>query len=740
MPKITETYRVEGMSCTACAQSVESALSAARGVEKAEVNYAMNIVSISYNDRVTNFSTLKTTLQSVGYDLAEDPGKDAGKLELLEAARLNGIKRRTYASIFFSIPVVIISMVFHDIPYANLIMMVLTLPVLLVFGREFFINAYKRAIHLSANMDTLVAVGTGSAFLFSIFNTFFSSRIEKQGLEPHVYYEAAAVIISLILVGRYFEEHARFRTSGSIRKLMSLGVKKALVLRDGMELEIPADQVIKGDIILIRPGDIIPVDGKVIEGLSTVNESMITGEPMPVMKGPGDELIGGTINGNGSFRMIAEKVGLETMLSRIIQRVQEAQGSKAPVQKLADRIAGIFVPVVILIALITFLGWWFFGPEPGLTYAFITSITVLIISCPCALGLATPTAIMVGIGKGAESGILIKDARSLETAYKLDIIVLDKTGTITEGKAKVRDWYWSDHVTDRTKIKSIALSAEKLSEHPVARAIERHLESENITSCRVDHFESIPGKGIKVEVGGEIFLTGNQKLMELSGIILTETELNIAKQWSAQGMTVNYFSGDRKLFCMIAVNDPIKDDSAAAIRRLESMGIEVHMITGDHQGAAERVATATGITHYRAGVTPEGKLEYVKELQARGKTVAMTGDGINDAPALAQADIGIAMGTGTDVAMETAEITLVKGSLEKIVSAIVLSRRTMKMIRQNLFWAFFYNLVGIPVAAGVLFPFFGILLNPMIAGAAMAFSSVSVVTNSLRIRKIRLSL
>jgi Cu2+-exporting ATPase len=436
--------------------------------------------------------------------------------------------------------------------------------------------------------------------------------------------------------------------------------------------------------------------------------------------------------------MEAEKVGKETMLARIIQKVKEAQGSKAPVQKLADRVAGIFVPAVIGAALVTFIGWWLFGPEPALTYAFITAITVLIISCPCALGLATPTAIMVGIGKGAENGILIKDARSLEIARSLDVIVLDKTGTITEGKAMVTGWYWVKENIDRVKTSSIILSAEKRSEHPVARAIARHLENENTASIQIDAFESITGKGIRAESGGFDYLLGNQVLMDENQIRIEEQEQVIIDEWMKEGMSVNYVACNDELLCLVAVSDPVRADSAEAVRRLMDSGLEVHLITGDHHEAAGRVAKAAGIVHFRANMTPEGKLDYVKEIQAKGLKVAMTGDGINDAPALAQADVGIAMGTGTDVAMETAEITLVKGSLYKIVSAIRLSRGTMKTIRQNLFWAFFYNLVGIPVAAGILFPFFGILLDPMIAGAAMAFSSVSVVTNSLRLRKIKI--
>lgn len=734
MSIIKQTFRVEGMSCAACAVSVESMLAADNGVKSAAVNYAMNTVQVEYDDRRTGFDQFRKSLVSIGYDLASDPEQDAEKMQQREAARLTKSRNKTFMAIAFSVPVVVMAMAFHHVPALNWAMMFLTLPVLAWFGREFFIHAYKRTIHFSANMDTLVALGTGSAFIFSAINTIFPEILRNRGLEPHVYFEAAAVIVSLILLGRYFEERAKYSTSGSIRKLMGLGVRTATVIRNGVEEEVPVDQVLMGDEVLVRPGDKVPVDGKVISGSSYIDESMITGEPLPVIKSEGDIVIGATINGTGSFRMMAEKVGSETMLSQIIRRVQEAQGSKAPVQKLADRIAGIFVPVVIAISLLTFMAWWLFGPEPRLTYAFVTAITVLIIACPCALGLATPTAIMVGIGKAAEMGILIKDAQSLEMARELDVIVLDKTGTITKGKAELTDWQWFCKEDEQDWLKAVILAAENRSEHPVARAIANRLKDEGIAESGLERFESITGKGVRVVASGGTFLLGNKKLIEESGITMNEEIATLADRWMTEARSVNFLAGSQGILAMLAVADPIREDAAKVIGDLKKMGIEVHMLTGDNPKTAARIATTIGIEHFRGGVTPVGKLEYVKELQAKGLKVGMTGDGINDAPALAQADVGIAMGTGTDIAMETAEVTLVKGSLEKLVTAVILSRRTMGTIRQNLFWAFFYNVIGIPVAAGILFPFTGILLNPMLAGAAMAFSSVSVVSNSLRLR------
>ncbi len=730
-------YQVEGMSCASCAMSVETMIGAQDGVKKAAVNYASSTVAVEFDDRKIDFPEIKKAVVSIGYDIEMDASADIEEQERKEVHRLKTAWNKTLFSIIFSVPIILLAMVFTKVPYANWIMMGLSIPVLAWFGREFFIHAWKRATHFQSNMDTLVALGTGAAFLFSAFNTIFPQLLLKNGLTPHVYYEAAVVIIALILLGRYFEERAKSRTSGSIKKLMGLGVKSALVVRDGKEQELPIDQVLHGDIILVRPGDKIPVDGKITEGKSSVDESMITGESLAIEKGPGDGVIGATINQRGSFRMVAEKVGTETMLAQIIRKVKDAQGSKAPVQRLADKIAGIFVPIVMGIAALSFILWYFLGPEPRLTYSFIVLVTVLIIACPCALGLATPTAIMVGIGKGAEAGILIKDAQSLEIAHKLDAVILDKTGTITQGQARVTDFKWYGKEGDEESGKSVILSAEKNSEHAIARAIYHYFKDAGVTETSLENFDSITGKGIEARAEGKEYFLGNRKLMSEQGIEIPEQIEKVAGEWMSEAKSVNFVSSGKEVVALIAVADPIKETSIEAIRKMREMGLQVHMITGDNPKTAAKIAKAVGIDEYRAEVTPDDKLEYIKSLQKKGLKVAMTGDGINDAPALVQADVGIAMGTGTDVAMESAEITLIKGNLDKVVTAIELSKKTMQTIKQNLFWAFFYNLIGIPVAAGILFPFFGILLNPMIAGAAMAFSSVSVVSNSLRLRRFK---
>ena len=734
MPDKQEIFRVEGMSCAACATSVQSMLSSQEGISSANVNFASQTVAVEYDPETIGFAVMKKTIQDIGYDLFEEVSEDPAETEARAARQLRVSRNRTAWSVAFSIPVFLIAMFFSDIPYANWIMLILATPVVIVFGREFFLQGYRLARHFQASMDTLVAMGTGTAYLFSVFNTFFPEVLLQHGLKPHVYYEAAVVIISLILLGRHLENRARSRTSSSLKKLIGLGVRSATVLRDGSQQEISIDEVLPGDLVLVRPGDKVPVDGKITEGTSWVDESMITGEPVPVEKKPGDTVIGATLNKEGSFTMIAEKVGRDTLLAQIIRQVKEAQGSKAPVQKLADRVAGIFVPIVLVIALVSGTAWYIFGPDPPLTHAITVLVTILIIACPCALGLATPTAIMVGIGRAAESGILIRDADSLENTRRLDVILLDKTGTITKGKAEVTDMVWMEPSEDRSWMKSVILSAEKRSEHPVARAIYNHLRSEGEQETALDSFAAIPGKGIMARAAGREILIGNLGLLEERAVRIERTRVEWVEELQHLGKTVNYVAIDGRLAMIIAVADPLKEDSRAAIDRLKGMGIEIHMATGDHQKAAERTARLVGIEKFIAGASPADKLEYIKALQAKGYKVGMTGDGINDAPALAQADVGIAMGTGTDIAMESAGITLIKGSLDKLATAIEISGRTMRTIRQNLFWAFFYNLVGIPIAAGVLYPLTGLLLNPMIAGAAMAFSSLSVVSNSLRLR------
>jgi len=619
-------------------------------------------------------------------------------------------------------------------PYGNWIMLGFTLPVLLVFGRDFFINAWRQLKHGHANMDTLVAVSTGVAFLFSLFNTLWPTYWTDRGLEAHIYYEAAAVIIALILLGRLLESRAKSNTSTAIRKLIGLQPKEVIrILEDGTEQVIPIKAVQPGDILLVKPGDKIPVDGSVTEGVSFVDESMITGEPVPVEKVTGTHVYTGTINQKGSFKFMAEKVGSETILAQIIKMVQEAQGSKAPVQQLVDRIAAIFVPAVIGIAALTFIGWMIAGGELAFTHALLTSVTVLVIACPCALGLATPTAIMVGIGKGAENNILIRDAQSLEQLCKVQAVVLDKTGTITEGKPVVTDIFWNPGIDLRHSME-VLLFMESRSEHPLADAVVLHLTEEGIKTNLKGEFNSLTGQGIQGVINGESYFVGNRRLLEMNGISRESEQAEQADACSLEGKTVVYFADSKQVLALIVIADRMKPGAVKAIERLQAEGIEVYMLTGDNRITARAVADSIGLKHFKAEVMPSDKADFVKELQQQGKIVAMAGDGINDSQALAQADVSIAMGKGSDIAIDVAKITLITSDLNAIPKAWALSKQTVAAIRQNLFWAFIYNLIGIPLAAGILYPCCGFLLNPMIAAAAMAFSSVSVVTNSLRIK------
>ncbi|RZL19614.1 MAG: heavy metal translocating P-type ATPase [Pedobacter sp.] len=731
VPTIKNTFPVLGMTCASCAGSAESIVSSEQGVVSSSVNYATGNLTVEYLPNVTDASKLQKAVQSIGYDLLiVDERNQQESLEAIHAEKFKRLKNKTVWAVMLSLPVVIIGMFFMEIPYANQIMWAFSTPVVLWLGKDFFINAWKQARNRSANMDTLVALSTGIAYIFSVFNLFFSDFWHQRGLHAHVYFEAAAVVIAFILLGKLLEEKAKGNTSSAIKKLMGLQPKTVMVLQaDGTEKQTAIEDVNVGDALIVKPGEKIAVDGMVTSGNSYVDESMLSGEPVPVLKQDGEKVFAGTINQKGSFQFKAVKVGKETMLAQIIKTVQDAQGSKAPVQKLVDKIAGIFVPVVIGIAILTFVLWFIFGGDNGVVQGLLAAVTVLVIACPCALGLATPTAIMVGVGKAAENGILIKDAESLESAKKVDAIVLDKTGTITEGKPQVTGVKWLNN-DDSTK--DILLTIEKQSEHPLAEAVVRHLEGVAITTLTM--FNSITGKGAKADHMNETYFVGNKKLLVENNIVATKQLQQQADDWGKQSKTVIWFANSKQALSVIAISDKIKETSVHAVKEMQKMGIELYMLTGDNEATAKAISEQTGIKHFKADVLPQQKADFVKELQKQGKTVAMVGDGINDSTALATADVSIAMGKGSDIAMDVAKMTIISSDLAKIPQAIRLSKQTVSTIKQNLFWAFIYNLIGIPLAAGILYPINGFLLNPMIAGAAMALSSVSVVTNSLRLK------
>jgi Cu2+-exporting ATPase len=735
---VKKTFPVLEMTCAACAVSVESMLRSAAGVTDAGVNFANQNAWVQYDPAIATTASLQQTVRSIGYDLVIDEANSQQIQEAAQQHHYNELKQRTIWASVLSLPVVIIGMFFMNMPYGNYISMALTLPVIGWFGRSFFINAGKQARHGKANMDTLVALSTGIAFLFSVFNTLAPGFWHARGIHPHVYYEAASVIIAFISLGKLLEERAKHNTSSAIKKLMGLQPKTIRVLIDGKEQELPVSNVLPGHLILVRPGEKIPVDGLVTTGTSFVDESMITGEPLPVQKERDSKVFAGTVNQKGSFQFQAQKVGNDTLLAHIIKMVQEAQGSKAPVQKLVDKIAGIFVPVVIGISVLTFIVWMIAGGDNAFTNALLTSVTVLVIACPCALGLATPTAIMVGIGKGAENNILIKDAESLELAYKVDTVILDKTGTITEGKPVVTQMNWLAGKEKERELKQILYSLEVRSEHPLAEAVLHALKQEGIQAGAVNNFESITARGVTGMVGANRYFVGNQQLIDEHRLTIDKTLLQQAEVLQQQAHTVIYFADEQQVLSIIAIADKIKTTSAKAIQQLQARGIEVYMLTGDNEQTAAAIAAEAGIKNFTAGVLPADKAGFVKKLQAQNRVVAMVGDGINDSQALAQADVSIAMGRGSDIAMDVATMTLITSDLQSIPKALLLSRKTVRTIRQNLFWAFIYNLIGIPLAAGVLYAVKGFLLNPMIAGAAMALSSVSVVTNSLRLKTAKI--
>ncbi|MEO2052140.1 MAG: heavy metal translocating P-type ATPase [Allomuricauda sp.] len=733
-----KSFPVTGMTCAACASSVESMLGHTEGVYNASVNFANSTVLVEY-DSAMDLSDLQNAVRQIGYDIIVDAEDPTEVQEELSKKHYVSIKKRTLWSAILTLPIFLLGMFSMDWVPGRWISLVLAVPILFWFGRSFFINAFKQARFGKANMDTLVALSTGIAFLFSAFNTFFPEFWLSKGMEPHVYYEAATVIITFISLGKLLEEKAKSNTSSAIKKLIGLQPKTLKVIADGEEREIPISSVKVGQTILVRPGEKIPVDGTVSKGSSYVDESMITGEPVPVEKTKDEKVFAGTVNQKGSFQFVADRVGGETLLSQIIKMVQEAQGSKAPVQKLVDRIAGIFVPVVMTISLVTFITWMFLGGEDAFTHALLTAVAVLVIACPCALGLATPTAIMVGIGKGAEHNILIKDAESLELGYKVNAIVLDKTGTITEGKPVVTDMVFSNHVTDHRALEQILYAMEGQSEHPLAEAVVSFLKNRKVNPVEILNFNSITGKGVRAEaLDGTQYLVGNHKLMVEKGIAMDDNLGHMVEGLEQEAKTVIYFGDGGKVKAILAIMDSIKESSKEAIREMQGNGMEVYMMTGDNKMTAEAVSQQVGIKSYEAEVLPSEKADFVKRLQESGKVVAMVGDGINDSQALAQADVSIAMGKGSDIAMDVAKMTLITSDLNAIPKALKLSHKTVVGIRQNLFWAFIYNIIGIPIAAGLLYPINGFLLDPMIAGAAMAFSSVSVVLNSLRLKTIKL--
>jgi len=756
-------YNIKGMDCASCAIKIEKSLSKTPGVQKAVVNYLMKQATVTGDFQDED---IKRAVESTGYEIevqqsehqdhamhrmptgemmegiSHDEHAEHAKLE--SAAEIKTLRNKFIFGTIFSIVILMLTYAGY-IPVLknfspqilNYIMFVLTTPVMVWLGQQFYRGTWRGLKHFSANMDTLIAVGTSAAYLYSTAATFFPSFFIQAGIKPDVYFDTAAVILTLIILGKFLEARAKGQASEAIQKLLKLQAKTATVLRSGKEEKVPIEEVKVGDIVIVKPGEKIPVDGVITEGYSAIDESMITGESIPVEKKVGDEVIGATINKTGSFRFRATKIGTETALAQIVRLVQEAQGSKAPIQKLADIISGYFVPVVIAIAILSFVVWMIFGPQPPFTFALVTFVTVLIIACPCALGLATPTAILVGTGLGAENGILIRDAEKLEIFHKTKTIVFDKTGTLTKGKPTVTDVTEVKSQKGKVKIEDIlkyAASIEKGSEHPLAEAIVKYAEEKKIGLIKPTKFNAIPGHGVEGIIESKEIFLGNRLLMEREKIAIDDKTEEQIQKLENEGKTVMILAIDKDLEGLIAVADTLKDYSKEAVAELHKMGIKVVMITGDNERTARAIAQEAGIDEVLAGVLPEDKAAKIKDLQKGGVIVAMVGDGINDAPALAQADVGVAIGSGTDIAMEAADVTLIADDLRKVSQAIRLSRATMRTIRGNLFWAFIYNILGIPVAAGVLYPFLGILLNPIIASGAMAFSSLFVVLNSLRLK------
>ena len=747
----TTTLAIEGMSCAACAAAVERSLSRTPGVQRALVNYATEKATITYAPAEASPAELRAAVENAGYAVAERAPDTSAADHQAEADRqkataYQALKTRFGVAAVLAAVIMLLSMSMLwptlmmrlNVYWLNYGLLALTLPVLLFSGREFYASAWKGLRHRSANMDTLIALGTGAAFLYSLAATIVPGYFARHGVAPEVYYDTTATIIALILLGKVLELRAKTQTSAAMRALLGLQARTArVVLATGQELDLPIEQVRPGDLVSVRPGEKIATDGLVETGHSAVDEAMLTGESLPVEKQPGDPVFGATLNKTGAFRFRVQKVGADTMLAQIVQLVEDAQGSRAPIQRLADRVSAVFVPAVVGVAVLTFGLWFALAPaESRLPLALVSFVAVLIIACPCALGLATPTAIMVGTGKGAEHGVLIRSAEALEKAYQVDTVLLDKTGTITQGEPAVTDFVAFPGYSEATLL-PLAAAVERYSEHPLAAAVVRHAEASQpaVALPVATDFQALAGQGATAMVGGLAVLVGNRGLLAAQGISLPPALAAQAEALLAQAKTVLYVAVAGQPAGLLGVADTVRATSAEAIRQLQQRGLEVVMITGDNAQTAAKVAEQVGIKRYFAEVLPQDKAQQVKQLQAEGRTVAMVGDGINDAPALAQANIGLAMGSGTDVAMEAAGITLMRADLRSVVTALDLSRQTMRTIRQNLFFAFIYNLLGIPIAAGLLYPIWGIRLSPMLAAGAMALSSVSVLTNSLRLRR-----
>ncbi|MFV0502287.1 MAG: heavy metal translocating P-type ATPase [Bacteroidales bacterium] len=731
---IENNYPVLNMSCAGCALGLEKIINSLEGVNKAEVSFASNSAYINFDSSVISIEEIRKETKKLGFDILLDSKEGENQRDEIIIKENKKLRVKTFASIILSIPIVLIGMVFMNMPYGDYISWLLSTPVLFIFGRDFFVKGFKAIRNKSANMDTLVALSTGIAYLFSVYNILFKDFLISNNITPHIYFEAASVIISFILLGRLLESKAKGNTQEALKKLLKLQPRQVRVKFDNDNIIIKDIEDLKiGDIVVVTPGEAIAVDGEVISGESYVDESMLSGESMPVKKEKGEMVYAGTINQKGSLYFSCLKLGNETLLSQIIEKVRKAQASKPPVQKLVDKIASIFVPTIIIISILSFALWAIFSPSSILTHGLISMVTVLIIACPCALGLATPTAIMVGIGLGANKGILIKDAQSLEIGKKVDTIVFDKTGTLTIGKPSLNDELWAKNIEEeKSKLRDILVSIEKHSEHPFSGAIIENFQI--INNYDIFEFENIPGRGIKAKIEDIIYFIGNYNHMKENNISLNKVFEEKAESWSKEAKSLIYFANEKGIIALFSVSDKIKPSTPKAIKTLKEKGIEIYLLSGDNENTSRAIANKIGIENYIWGVLPEEKADFINSLQQKGKVVAMVGDGVNDSGALAQADLSIAMGKGSDISMDISSATIISSDLEKIPILLNLSAKTIKTIKQNLFWAFIYNIIGIPIAAGILYPINGFLLNPMIAGAAMALSSISVVANSLRLK------